>query len=539
MSEFGLSATCAADVKAVIWTPPMGVASPPDSQAVAAAAAADARRASWRGMSTSDQLPAAGSVKLSSPELNTEPQRAPLPPPPALMYSLRGSRFSSLYVCAVCGFDAGGYVELARHAMTSHYSAMTSHYSGMTSAAATPPFKRRWDGSDRSEARWTPPPSNLRLDSPLSRPAAVSHLDDRREFLQTGFQAGSTSTPVFHQQPSSAALGWGSYRPLPPPPPPPPAMSTAFGSLNAMRAELDAMRFADPQSRRRAEERTYHQDDVQRDGSRVKSAQSNDLVNAALQWTRPQDFTSHVSQMHQNTTRPPQAERLSASATATVGGSGLPLDLTTSKMSPTPPTPRRDQMLDSAQGGGEVKRSRRKGRAFKVDAERLNSGSELADVDDPVGRYSATTTTQMINSPWRTSSENNLGDVTTDGEPAAARSVRVLGGGREAKLSDDREPVLPTVPRYEEELRRSGCSDTTPTSASGSTTSSRSSTPYHECRHCGLGFRDGELFAMHMDFHGRPDPFTCNFCGAATGNQVEFFLHVAHAPHNVRPVYVV
>jgi len=520
-SELAL-ATGAADVKAAIWTPPMGVTSPPESQAGAAG------RASWRPMSASDQLPP---VKPSPPALSTlpgaagtEPQRPPLPPPPALMSSLRAG---SLYVCAVCGFDAGGYVQLAQHMMTSHYSVMTS--SAAERHAAATPFKRRWHG-DSSEpvtvaARWTPPPSSLPLSSTACRPA-VSHPDDRRQFLHGGFQA--SSTPMFHRQASPAAVAWASYRSVPPPPPP---MSTAFDSLRALRAELDTMRFAGTPSRPRADERTYDHNDVQRD-SRVRSAQSDVVDAAPPQWTTaaPQDFPHYVnSQLRWNKTRTSQVEHLSAAPKPTVS-SGLPLDLSTTKLSTAP---RHEQSLDSVQS--EVKRSRRKGKAFKVDADRLNSGSrddELADVD-PVARCS---TTEM-NSAWRIS--ENL-DEMTSGEQA--RSIRVLAGGRGVKLTSDRDPILPAVPRYEEP-RRSGCSDTTgqrtPTTSVAGSASSPPSTQYHECRHCGLGFRDGELFAMHMDFHGRPDPFTCNFCGAATGNQVEFFLHVAHAPHNVRPVYVV
>ena len=507
-----------AEVKAVTWTPP--VVASPELQAAAG-------KASWRPMATSEQLPVKLSPSMLTTLPGTETQAVSVPPTPALMSSSSSAaaslRARSLYACAVCGFDAGGYVELAQHMMTSHYSVMmtsgTERQAAAAAAAATP-FKRRWqvDKNEPVTTSWTPPPRlpTPQLDNLARRP--VTHPDERREFLQPGFQ--TSSMPLFHQP--SPPLGWGFYRSLPP-------MSTAFGSLSTLRAELDAMRSSVRPSKVRTEEAFRTSDHhIQRD-DRVKSAKS-DLVDASQRTAAPpQDFTNVTSHLHCKSTKASSdcVEHASASMPVT---SGLPLDLST-KIS----TPGRDQLLDSVQS--EVKRSRRKGKAFKVDADRLNSGSrdeDLADVD-PVGRYNSET--PEMNSRWRIS-EN---PVTATGEQtrSSGGSTQVLDG-RGLNLTDDRD-----VARCEESqwsgLGCSGSSGTTSqrTTATSVNGSGSSSTPYHECRHCGLGFRDGELFAMHMDFHGRQDPFTCNFCGAATGNQVEFFLHVAHAPHNVRPVYVV
>jgi len=442
----------------------------------------------------------------------------PLPPAPALLTSSAAAasfRARSLYTCAVCGFDTGGYVELTQHMMTSHYSVMMSGAERQAAAAATTPFKRRRqaDNDQPVATSWTPPPRlpTPQLNNPTRRP--VPYPDERREFLQPGFQA--SSMPVFHQP--SPPIGCGSYLSVP-------RMSTAFGSLSTLRAELDAMRSSEGPSKVRTEEtyRTFDQD--LQHHNRMKPAKS-DVIDAP-QWTAalPQNFTDTSSHRYKNK---PSSDLVEPVSTSLPLISGLPLDLST-KIS----TPRSDQRLASIQS--EVKRSRRKGKAFKVDADRLNSGSrdeELA-YSDLVVRYSSVT---EMNGPWQTS--KHLDTVTGE----QVRSMQVLDR-HGLCLTGDRDISEPAVSLCDDSQRSGlGSSGTSrqQTAATLSDGAASSSAPYHECRHCGLGFRDGELFAMHMDFHGRPDPFTCNFCGASTGNQVEFFLHVAHAPHNVRPVYVV
>jgi len=503
------------DIKASIWTPP--VATSTDLHG------ADARMANWRSVATGEEqlVKCSPSVVGTSPVTVAQPPLPPLPPLPALMTSTSASlRARPLYVCAVCGLDAGGYVGLAQHMMTSHYSVMTSGSERQAPAAATMPFKRRWPGDNDEPGitSWTPPPKlpTPQLNNPARRP--VSRPDDKREFLQPGFQASST----FHQP--SPPVGWGSYRSVP-------AVSSALSSLSELRAELDAVRSLDGPSRARAEETFRTPDhDLQRD-NRVKSAKF-DVVDSP-RWTDapPRNVADGNTSPHWQKTQPSNYYVEHAPAPMSVT-SGLPLDLS-AKTS----TLRCDQLLASVQS--EVKRSRRKGKAFKVDADRLNSGSRDEDLNDSesVGRYSSATETKVS---WRTS---EIPDTAT------SERVRSSGGnmlaGRGLHFTGYRDIPLPSQARSGQSqwsgLGRDGSDvtasrQTTPVSVEAPGTSS---TQYHECRHCGLGFRDGELYAMHMDFHGRPDPFTCNFCGTSTGNQVEFFLHVAHAPHNVRPVYVV
>ena len=53
----------------------------------------------------------------------------------------------------------------------------------------------------------------------------------------------------------------------------------------------------------------------------------------------------------------------------------------------------------------------------------------------------------------------------------------------------------------------------------------------YECSHCSIAFRDCIMYTMHMGYHGYSDPFKCNMCGHQARDKVEFFLHIARAPH--------
>jgi len=55
----------------------------------------------------------------------------------------------------------------------------------------------------------------------------------------------------------------------------------------------------------------------------------------------------------------------------------------------------------------------------------------------------------------------------------------------------------------------------------------------YQCSHCEIEFFGSRvLHAMHMAFHGAVDPFQCSQCGVTTADRVEFFLHLARAPHS-------
>jgi len=301
--------TDAQDVKAAIWTPPV---------TASAEMNAGPRMASWRPRASGDDLlplkrgggaalgtslpcetQTASLPPLPPPSLPPLPPRPPPPPPSALTISTAvttlGAR--SLCACAVCGLDAGGYVELAQHMMTSHYAAMTSGRGHQSAAAAvaTTPLKRRWPGGDSDEpvsAGWTPPslpapPVNER--GPCHAPP-YDLADVRRQFVQPMFATKSSTLSLHH----AAALS--SYHCQSP------VLSTALGSLSCLRAELDALRSAEGRSLRGADEAStmtsQHLSRVKSDDAPTSAPPSNFTdVNSPRYWHKtspPSDYGSQT-----------------------------------------------------------------------------------------------------------------------------------------------------------------------------------------------------------------------------------------------------
>ncbi|KAJ6634947.1 Protein hunchback [Pseudolycoriella hygida] len=54
---------------------------------------------------------------------------------------------------------------------------------------------------------------------------------------------------------------------------------------------------------------------------------------------------------------------------------------------------------------------------------------------------------------------------------------------------------------------------------------------YHECKHCGIVFKDPILHTIHMGYHGRENVFQCNLCGEHFEERVGFFTHIARKEH--------
>ena len=53
----------------------------------------------------------------------------------------------------------------------------------------------------------------------------------------------------------------------------------------------------------------------------------------------------------------------------------------------------------------------------------------------------------------------------------------------------------------------------------------------HVCKFCDIAFMDSIMYTIHMGYHGFQDPFKCNICGDESGDKVSFFLHIARKPH--------
>jgi len=53
----------------------------------------------------------------------------------------------------------------------------------------------------------------------------------------------------------------------------------------------------------------------------------------------------------------------------------------------------------------------------------------------------------------------------------------------------------------------------------------------HECKHCGIIFRDFVMYTIHMGCHGCDNPFQCNVCGLDCGDCHKFACHFARGHH--------
>ncbi|KAH7940729.1 hypothetical protein HPB49_004529 [Dermacentor silvarum] len=51
------------------------------------------------------------------------------------------------------------------------------------------------------------------------------------------------------------------------------------------------------------------------------------------------------------------------------------------------------------------------------------------------------------------------------------------------------------------------------------------------CAYCDIAFEHCIMYTVHMGYHGYHDPFTCNMCGQRSEDKLAFFLHIARAAH--------
>ena len=55
---------------------------------------------------------------------------------------------------------------------------------------------------------------------------------------------------------------------------------------------------------------------------------------------------------------------------------------------------------------------------------------------------------------------------------------------------------------------------------------------WRTCHYCKIAFKDSIMFTMHMGVHGTPtNPFTCNTCGLKCNNKLDFFCHIFSTSH--------
>ena len=57
--------------------------------------------------------------------------------------------------------------------------------------------------------------------------------------------------------------------------------------------------------------------------------------------------------------------------------------------------------------------------------------------------------------------------------------------------------------------------------------SESASTNMHECKHCGIFFKDYVMYTVHMGCHAGDSPFKCNICQVDCGDAIQFACHFA------------
>ncbi|XP_029829965.2 protein hunchback [Ixodes scapularis] len=139
--------------------------------------------------------------------------------------------------------------------------------------------------------------------------------------------------------------------------------------------------------------------------------------------------------------------------------------------------------LDLSRGPVEPSRSRRKGRAFRLDRLCLRLQENEGDVETPRAE-----------------------------DPPEVPSPAVP----QQKLS----PPSILAARLQE-------SPPTETSVDGSPPAKDA----YRCVYCDIAFEHCVMYTVHMGYHGYHDPFTCNMCGQRSEDKLAFFLHIARAAH--------
>lgn len=204
---------------------------------------------------------------------------------------------------------------------------------------------------------------------------------------------------------------------------------------------------------------TYDSQPQKPSSSHLSSVPIADSSSGALDLSRLQQHRHKSDYKTDSSTDLPQSRPASGSQTSTVGSSG---------------------------------KSRRKGKAYKIERKLLDDRDSLNSIE---------------------SYENDERDeVKSDGSTAS-------GSGK--------EPGTTTLgsngDRHHIGIDEEATAMETPTN--------KSLAGSHVCKFCEIAFMDSIMFTIHMGYHGYQNPFKCNMCGEETTDKVGFFLHIARKAH--------
>jgi hypothetical protein len=201
----------------------------------------------------------------------------------------------------------------------------------------------------------------------------------------------------------------------------------------------------------------------------------------------------YFENMVKNFQRPTQTSGNGPDADSSSGA----LDLSQLKDGESPIPSRPQSGSQPSTTGSTGSKSRRKGKAFKI--ERKLPDHSLGDRDSLNSGHSGY------------SNEVDIDEGKSDGSTASAKEATTTGttngGGNNGHHHIQEET----------------------TSAEAATKSLSGS---HVCKFCDIAFMDSIMFRIHMNYHSNPYPYKCNMCGDVMEDRVEFFLHIARKAHS-------
>ena len=156
--------------------------------------------------------------------------------------------------------------------------------------------------------------------------------------------------------------------------------------------------------------------------------------------------------------------------------------------------PSRPQSGSQTSTAGSSGKSRRKGKAFKIERKLLTAATTSADAD-------------------RDSLNSGHSEYSNEHDP----EIEVNSDGSTAS---GKEPGTTTGPNGSTHLEEEALGPL-----------SKNLNGSHVCKFCEIAFMDSIMFTIHMGYHGFQNPFKCNMCGEEMSDKVAFFLHIARKAH--------
>lgn len=149
--------------------------------------------------------------------------------------------------------------------------------------------------------------------------------------------------------------------------------------------------------------------------------------------------------------------------------------------------------------GSTSGKSRRKGKAFKIERKMVNTAADDRD--------------SLNSGHSEYSNEHELHDVEvkSDGSSGSGKEPATTTGSNGDNGHHEHEGhVVGGASSMGKRVNLSGS---------------------HVCKFCEIAFMDSIMFTIHMGYHGFQNPYKCNMCGEEMDDRVGFFLHIARKAH--------